>query len=160
MKINGPFMPKIPAPMRPNEAWTIDCAMLDWPHRPLVMLVIDVATRRPLSATVSLMVVEDIVATLQRLVRRSGRPEQVWMCYGVSYDSYDSRPLLDWAEQHRISLTRLPLQTKSVSERPFWDLSAFLRDKRHSTLVALGHGIERWRQSYDPAVSTISNVNQ
>jgi hypothetical protein len=163
MKIKTtPLMPNTPARhvTRRNQAWEIDFAMLDRPHRPFVMLVIDVVTRRPLSATVSLMVVEDIVATLQRLVRRLGSPEQVWMSYGVSFVSYDSRSLWDWAQQHRISLTRVPLQTKTESERLFRDLSAFLRDKRHSTLVAVGHDIERWRQSYGAAVSTVPNVNQ
>jgi hypothetical protein len=150
---NPPFLPKATARRvtRPNEAWEIDFAMINFSDRPFVMLVIDVGTRRPLSATVSIMVVEDIVATLQRLVQRSGSPEQVWMTYGVSYDTYDGRFLRAWAEQHRVSLTRLPLQTKAVAERLLCDLSAFLRDKRHSTLMALGHDIERWRQSYTPA---------
>jgi hypothetical protein len=163
MKFNStPPMRNAPAQQftRANQAWEVDFAMLDFAERPLVMLVVDVGTRRPLSATVSLAVVEDIVATLQRLVRRSGSPEQVWMTYGISYDSYDGRFLRAWAEQHRISLTRLPLQTKSVTERLFCDLSAFLRDKRFATLMELGHDIERWRQSYKATIPTIPNVDQ
>jgi hypothetical protein len=150
----------MPEHRRPNEVWEVDFAMLNFADRPLVMLVVDVGTRCPLSATVSLAVVEDIVAMLERLVRRLGRPQEIWMTYGVSYDSYDGRFLRAWAEQHRISLTRLPLQTKSVAERLFCDLNAFLRDKRHSTLMAVGHEIERWRQSYVATARPFPTVNQ
>jgi hypothetical protein len=40
-----------PHAARRNVAWAIDFAMLDFAHRPLVMLVVDIDTRRPLSAT-------------------------------------------------------------------------------------------------------------
>src|ERR1700694_777318 len=72
---------------RQNQAWAIDFAMLDFADRPFVMLVVDVGTRRPLSATMSLVVVEDIIAMLERLVRRLGTPEQVWMDYSLAYNS-------------------------------------------------------------------------
>ncbi|QOG19236.1 hypothetical protein [Bradyrhizobium sp. SEMIA] len=129
----------------PNEAWVIDSALLNFADRPFVMLVADVATRRPLSATLDHAVIEDLIATLQRLVAELGSPEQVWMDRGMWHHS----PLLrDWAEQHGISLINSPMQTKSIAERMLRDLDTFLRGKRPSTATALGDNIERWRQSY------------
>jgi len=152
-----PFMRTTPARQvtRPNEAWAIDFAILDFAQRPSVMLVVDVGTGRPLSATVSLVVAEDIVVVLDRLVRRSGSPEQVWMDYSISYNTDQGcfHPSLhDWAKQNRIWLTHdLMLQTRRVSERPLRKLEAFLRDKQFPTLIELGREIERWRQSYTAA---------
>lgn len=67
---------------RRNEAWAIDFAKLDLDRRPLVVMVIDVYTRRPLSATVTLSIAEDIAAGLGRLVRRSGCPHEIRIDHG------------------------------------------------------------------------------
>jgi ribosomal protein S18 acetylase RimI-like enzyme len=166
MKFNDqPFMPTTPRRRvtRPNEAWAIDFMVLDFAQRPFVILVADVGTRRPLSATVSHVVVEDIVARLERLVQRSGSPKQVWLDYSIAYNSHPGRfhqALQDWAEQHRISLTHDPMfRTRSVAEQLLRDLRAFLRNKHFPTLIELGHDIERWRQSA-AAAAPIPNVNQ
>ena len=143
---------------RPNEAWLIDTALLNFSHRSFVMLVADVATRRPLSATLLLLNIEDVVATLQRLVVRSGSPKEVWMDHGFWH--HHSPLLHDWADQRGISLVNSPVQTKSIAERMLCDLHAFLRDQRPSTVRALGDDIERWRQSYRPDVSTLPDIDQ
>lgn len=149
---------------RSNEVWSVDFMMLDFAGRPFVMLVVDVATRRALSATVSLAVVDDVIVRLERLVRRSGRPEQIQRDYDKAYNSTDGRfhpALQTWAQQHGISLTHDPmLQTQRISERPLRDLGAFLREKHFPTLMELGHEIERWRQSYAPAVRNVPDTNQ
>lgn len=147
-----------------NEAWAIDFAMLDFAAKPLVMLVVDVRTRRPLSATVSHMAMEDIIIRLERLVRRSGRPERIWMDYSSAYNTIEGHfhpSLQAWAQKHRISLTHdRMLLTRRISERPLRDLSASLREKSFTTLMELGHDIERWRQSYHRVARTMPNVNQ
>ena len=164
MKLNStPPMPKAPAQQftRANQAWAIDFAVLDFAERPLVRLVVDVGTRRPLSATLTLAVDDDIAAGLDRLARRSGRPEQIWLdnqyefCFGAAFRF--------WAEQHRISIIYVPMQMpqmKSLSQRLHGDLNAFLRDKRFPTLMELGHDIERWRQRYCAAAQPIPDVKQ
>lgn len=122
------------------------------------MLVVDVGTRRPLSATMSLAIADDVVATLERLARRSGYPQELWVDHGRE-DHF--RPIQTWSERHRITVTYGPSRrTKAAAERPLRDLSASLRDKRFPTLLELGHEIERWRQSYAPAAPTIPDVNQ
>nr|WP_249782454.1 MULTISPECIES: DDE-type integrase/transposase/recombinase [unclassified Bradyrhizobium] len=162
-----PFMSRTPAlrETRPSETWAVDFMVLDFPSRPYVMLVADVGTRRPLSAAVSLVVIEDIIAALERLVRRSGRPEQIWMDHSLAYRSLmgDFHPALQaWARRHGISVTASPTpRTTAAAERLLRDLSTFLRDKRFPTLMELGHDIERWRQSYVAAADThIPNVTQ
>jgi hypothetical protein len=160
---NLSFTPNAPAHqvMRPNQAWAVDFAVLDFAERPLVRLVVDVGSRRPLSATLTLGVDDDIAAGLDRLARRSGRPEQIWLdnqyefCFGAA--------LRFWAGQHRISIIYVPMQMpqiKSLSERLHQDLNAFLRDKRFPTLMELGHDIERWRQSYTAAAPSLPGNHQ
>ncbi|WP_407180408.1 glyoxalase superfamily protein [Bradyrhizobium sp. STM 3562] len=164
MKFDLRFKPMNPTRRvtRPNEAWAADFMALDFPDRPSVMLVADVGTRRPLSATVSVVVVQDIIATLERRVRRSGRPDEIWMEGNLAYNSPlgDFHPAVrSWAKQHRIRLTHDPmLRTSRVSDRLFRELTAFLHDKQFPTLIELGQDIERWRQSY--TVAAIPNVNQ
>lgn len=59
-----------------------------------------------------------------------------------------------WVEQHGSSLVNSPMQTKSMAERMFCELDAFLRGKRASTATALddclpGQGEERsWCLQY------------
>lgn len=166
MKSNHTFMQINPAhqKMRANQAWLIDFMVLDFTDRPFVMLVVDVGTRRPLSATVGLVVVEDIIAMLERLVRRSGRPEQVWLDHSLAYNSAlgDFHPALQaWAKHHRTLLTQVPmLRTKFVAERLLRDLSAFLRGKSYPTLMELGHDLERWRQQRAADTPSLSNADQ
>ncbi|WP_168195535.1 transposase family protein [Bradyrhizobium sp. NAS80.1] len=131
--------------------------MLDFAHRPLVMLVVDVGTRRPLSATVSLAIADDDVATLERLARRAGYPQEIWVDRAREYHF---RPIQSWSPLHRITLIYGPSpQTKSVAERLLRHLGGFLRDKHYPTLMELGHDIERWRQFRAATTSTIRNVN-
>lgn len=147
----------IKPPTRRNQAWAVDFAMLDVVHRPFVMMVADVGTRRPLSATVSLVVVEDIIIILERLVRRTGPPEQIWMDHNLAYNSVlgDFHPALQaWAKDRRVLLTHDRMLRTRVSERLFRDLSASMRGKSFPTLMELGHDIERWRQSYIAASGT------
>lgn len=160
-----PLVPMTSAnrPMRANETWAVDFMVLDYARRPFVMLITDVGTRRPLSATVSLMTVEDIIIRLERLVRRSASPQQIWMDYGTVYTVRPGcfHPVLQaWATHHNVRLAHSPtFATRCVSERLFTDLSTLLRDKKFPTLVELGHEVERWRQSYaavDRAASTIT----
>jgi transposase InsO family protein len=164
MKFNNPpFMPTTHARQvtRPKEAWAIDFTTLDFADRPLLMLVVDVGTRRPLSATVSLPNAEDVTAALGRLVRQSGCPDQIWI--DNHYEFRLGAALKSWAEQHRISITYVPMrmpQMRSLSELILRDLSVFLRDKRFPTLMELAHAIERWRQSYIGAARPLLDVNQ
>jgi transposase InsO family protein len=151
---NPPFMPKKPARQmtRLNEAWAVDFMVLDCAHRPLVMLVVDVGTRRALSATVSLAIAEDVVATLERLVRRSGRPQEIWVDDGRGYRFH---PVRVWSERHGITVTYGPSpRSKAVAERPLHHLRAHLHDKSFATLTELGHDIERWRQAYTAGIRT------
>jgi hypothetical protein len=112
-----------------------------------------------LSATVTFGIA-DIGTGLERLVDRSGRPEQIWL--DNYYKSRSDPALKSWAEEHRISiiyvLMQMP-QMKSLSERILRDLGAFLRDKHFPTLIELSHDIERWRQSY-AARPIPDNANQ
>jgi hypothetical protein len=152
MKLDStPPMPNAAAQQftRANQAWAIDFAVLDFAEGPLVRLVVDVGTRRPLSATLTLAVDDDIAAGLDRLARRSGRPEQIWL--DNRYEFRFDPALRSWAERHSISIIYVPMrmpQMKSLSERLLGDLSAYLRDKRFPTLMELGHDIEHWRQRY------------
>jgi hypothetical protein len=132
---------------RANQAWAVDHSVLDFPQRIFVRLVTDVGTRRPLSATLTFGVA-DIGAGLERLADRSGRPEQIWLdsCYESRFDP----ALRSWAEQHSIPIIYVRMlipQMKSVSERSFRDLGAFLQDNRSPTLWELGYEIERWRKT-------------
>jgi hypothetical protein len=125
------------------------------------MLVVDVGTRRPLSATMSLPDGEDVAPALGRLVRRSGCPDQIWI--DNHHEFRFGAALKSWAEQHRVSITCVPMrlpQMKSLAELTLRDLVAFLRDKHFPTLIELGHDIERWRQSYVAARSIPDNANQ
>lgn len=143
---------------RRNQAWAIDSAVLDFPQRIFVRLVIDVSTRRPLNATLTFGIA-DIGSGLERLVDRSGRPEQLWL--DSYYNSRFDPALKSWTEQHRISIIYVPTkmpQMKSLFERHHRDLSVFLRDKRYPTLTELGHDIERWR--YCTAEQHIPDVKQ
>ncbi|QAU48852.1 DDE-type integrase/transposase/recombinase [Bradyrhizobium guangzhouense] len=153
------FAPTPTLPTRPNEAWAIDFAMLDQDRRALVMMVVDVGTRRPLSATVCLPIVDDVVATMRRLVRRSGRPQEVWLDAGFRAD-----PMLQaWAREHSVLLVYTPAglpRMNNPAERILHHLASFLHGRCFPELMELGHEIERWRQSYKTAVRTIPEVNQ
>lgn len=139
-------MPMMPMPTRANETWAVDHAILDWPERLFVMLVIDVATRRPLSATVSLAVSEDIVATLERLTSRIGCPRQIWV---DNSSAYRWGLFQVWSRQRGIEVLHGPgPQARAVTERPLHHLCSSLHPKQIPTLMDLGHEIERWRQSY------------
>lgn len=150
--------------MHANRTWAVDFLVLNFVHRPFVMLIVDVGTRRPLSATVNLMTVEDILTGLERLVRRTPSPQQIWMDYCPVYTVRTGRfhPVLEaWAEHHNVQLAQGPmLAAKWVPERLFGDLSAFLRNKHFPTLIELSHDIERWRQSYIAADDAASTINQ
>ena len=71
-------MPNAPARKftRANQAWAVDHSILDSSQRIFVRLVTDVGTRRPLSATLTFGIA-DIGTGLERLVDRSGKPEQM-----------------------------------------------------------------------------------
>jgi hypothetical protein len=158
MKINHLMKPH---PTRRNQAWAVDFAVLDFAERPLVKLVIDVRTRRPLSATLTLAIDDDLPAGLDRLVRRTGRPEEIW--FDNQYEFCFGGALRFWAHQHRISIIYASMvmpQGRALSERLFRDLAACLGDKRFPTLMELGHDIERWRQRYCAAPQAIPNVDQ
>lgn len=142
-----------------NYAWAIDFAMLDLDRRPLLMMVVDVQSHRPLSVTATLAVPARVAATLERLVRREGAPEEIWTDHG--YDHRFHPALQALSERHRISIAYGPMPAiKTLAEPILHDLSVFLRDKRFATLMELGHDIERWRQSYKTATPTAPNVNQ
>lgn len=142
-----------------NYAWAIDFAMLDLDRRPLLMMVVDVQSHRPLSVTATLAVPARVAATLERLVRREGAPEELWTDHG--YDHRFHPALQALSERHRISIAYGPMPAiKTLAEPILHDLSVFLRDKRFATLMELGHDIERWRQSYKTVTPTAPNVNQ
>jgi hypothetical protein len=163
MKLNStPPMPNAPAQQftPANQAWAVDHAVLDFPQRIFVRLVTDVGTRRPLSATLTFGIA-DIGTGLERLVDRSGRPEQIWL--DNYYKARSDPALKSWTEQHRISIIYVPmrmLQMKSLSERLYRDLFTFLRDKRFPTVWELSHELERWRQHYCAATRPIPDVKQ
>jgi hypothetical protein len=141
---------------RANQAWAVDHAVLDLAERPLVRLVVDVGTRLPLSATLTLAVDDDIAAELDRLAPRSGRPKQIWLDNKFEFRSDPA--LRSWTEQHRISIIYVPMvfpQMKVLSERSFRDLGAFLKDTHPPTLRELSHDLERWRKSYAAGARTI-----
>jgi hypothetical protein len=143
---------------RPNQAWAIDFALLDLPQKSIVMLVIDVGTRMPLSATTLTRAIAGnvIATTLDRLGRRLGKPEQIWMDYGFANNS--GHALQKWARRRAV-LTHLGM-ISTVSERHFRSLGNCLRDKHFPTLVELGREMERWRQSYVAALQLSENANQ
>jgi hypothetical protein len=163
MKLNStPPMPNAPAQQftRANQAWAVDHAVLDFPQRIFVRLVTDVGTRRPLSATLTFGIA-DIGTGLERLVDRSGRPEQIWL--DNYYKSRSDPALKSWTEQHRISIIYVPMQMpqmKSLSERLYRDLGASLRDKRFPTVWELSDELERWRQRYCAAAQPIPDIKQ
>lgn len=143
-----------------HQAWAIEFAVLDWGCRPLLMMVVDVDahTSLPLSATASVAMPEDIVGMLERLVRRSAKPEEVWIDHGFGHGR---AALQSWAEQRRISINYGPmLRTRALTKPLLRDLAAFLRGNRSASLTELGHEIERWRQSYETAAPIVPNVNQ
>jgi|GEM_PF-6580227 len=143
-----------------NRAWAIEFATLDLDCRPFLMMVADiyVDARLPLSVTVSVAMPEDVVGALERLVHRSGKPEEIWIDHDLGHGR---AALRTWAEQRRISIVygSRP-RTKALTEPLVRDLGAFLHGKRFSSLIELGHDIERWRQSYGAADHTVPNANQ
>jgi transposase InsO family protein len=143
---------------RRNQAWAIDNARLDLGNRrPLIMMVVDVHSRLPLSLTVSPAVAGAIAKTLDRLVRRSGPLEDIW----IYRDSGLELALRRWAKFHRIGITRGPMpQMKTLAEPILSDLGAFLQHVRFPTRTQLGHGLERWRQRYTAGTPSISNANK
>jgi putative transposase len=153
---------------RPWDGWGCPTEILldrDWAHQSpsfqhsMSNLGTEVHyTRRPLSATVTLAIAEDIAAGLGRLVKRAGCPQEIWLdhAYDVKFG-----PLETWAERHRISITYgSSLRTRGLSERPLRDLSAFLRGKSVPSLMELGHDVERWRQSYTATAHIIPKANE
>jgi hypothetical protein len=160
MKFNAtPFISPARQLTCQNYAWAIDFAMLDLDRRPLLMMVVDVQSRRPLSATATLAVPERVAGTLERLVRREGTPEEIWTDHGFDHRFHPA--LQAWSERHRISITYGPMPAiKALAEPILRDLSVFLRDKRFATLMELGHEIERWRQSHTGAARPLPDVNQ
>lgn len=127
---------------RGNQVWAVDLALLDLPERPVLMLVIDVDTRRPLSATVSGAGSDDVVATLDGLSHRLGLPKEIWIDRGLY-------PVQAWSDRHGIDTRCGPdPRTRAVTEKPLRHLCAHLAGKHPATLMELGHEIERWRRSY------------
>jgi hypothetical protein len=154
-----PFMPPARQLTYQNYAWAIDFAKLDLGRRPLLMMVVDVQSQRPLSATATLAVPARVAATLERLVQREGAPEEILTGHG--WDHRVDPALQALSERHRISIAYGLLPAiKTLSEPILHDLSVFLRDKRFATLMELGHEIERWRQSYTGAARPLPDVNQ
>jgi hypothetical protein len=153
-----PFVPPARQLTYPNYAWTIDFVKLDLDRRPLLMMVVDVQSQRPLSATATLAVPARVGATLEQLVRREGAPEEILTCH--CWDHRVDPALQALAERHRISIAYGLLPIKTLSEPILHNLSVFLRDKRFATLMELGHEIERWRQSYTGAARPLPDVNQ
>jgi transposase InsO family protein len=143
---------------RRNEVWMIDIARLDVGSRlTSVMMVVDVHSRLPLSLTVSPAIAGAIATTLDRLVRRSGPLEDIW----IYRDSGLELALRRWAKFHWIGITRGPMpQMKTLAEPILSDLGAFLHDVRFPTRTQLGHGLERWRQRYTADTPSISNTNK
>ena len=95
-----------PHPTCRNQAWAIDFARLVLDRKPLVMMVIDVYTHRLLRAAVKPAIAESIAIELMQLVRRSGRPHQIWIDHEFDHSC---RPLRSWAEVHRIPVTHVPM---------------------------------------------------
>ncbi|WLA64924.1 DDE-type integrase/transposase/recombinase [Bradyrhizobium diazoefficiens] len=145
-----------PHPTRRNQAWAVDFAVLDAKGRPFVMIVVDVHTRLPLSATVSLGLADDFTAILDRLSRRLGFPEEIWIDGGRH-----AQALQTWAEPHGISVAHGPSpQIRAVTELRLRDLCMSLLRKGCASLMELGHEAERWRQSYPAIPKPFSEVNQ
>jgi hypothetical protein len=146
----------VPHVTRRNQAWAIDIARFDLKNRvPFVMMVIEVHTRLPLSATVSPATHCAAATGLDRIVRRSGPPNEIWI------DRSFEPMIRAWAEQHRIAVTYgQMLKVKSLAEPIFRDLGAFLRGNLFSNHAKLGLGVEKWRQSYAAAARSLPNVNQ
>jgi transposase InsO family protein len=145
---------------RRNQVWMIDIARLDVGSRlTSVMMVVDVHSRLPLSLTVSPAIAGAIAiaTTLDRLVRRSGPLEDIW----IYRDSGLELALRRWAKFHRIAITFGPmLKAKALTEPIFRDLGAFLRGNLFSTHAKLGLGLEKWRQSYAAAARPLPNAPQ
>ncbi|MHC2275353.1 transposase InsO family protein [Bradyrhizobium diazoefficiens] len=152
------YQPTKPLPTRRNEAWAVNVAKLDIPNRPTIMMVVDIGTRRLLSATVSLAVSEDIVATLERLTRRTGCPRQIWVDHS---STYRWGLFQDWSRQRGIEILHGPgPQARAVTEGPLRHLCSSLHAKHLPTLMELGHEIERWRQSYVAPARTAPELGQ
>jgi len=134
---------------RRNRAWMVDIARFDLKkHMRPVMMVVDVHSRRPLSATVSPAIASAITTTLDRLVQRLGSPAEIWIDRDFELDL----ALRYWAELHGIAITFGPmLKAKAVTEPIFRDLGAFLRGNLFSTHAELAVGLDKWRQSYAAA---------
>ncbi|UFW43317.1 hypothetical protein [Bradyrhizobium sp. WSM471] len=143
---------------RRNQAWAIDIAMLDLDGRPIVTLVIDVHTRRPLSATVSSELSGAVTDGLDQLVRSFDRPEAIWLDYIHDHAFF---PFLTWADRHGIPLVYgSPPATSALANAVLRDLGAHLQNKPLTTLMDLGHQIERWRESYSLAARTFPDIDQ
>jgi transposase InsO family protein len=144
----------LPATRR-NQVWMMDIARLDVGSRlTSVMMVVDVHSRLPLSLTVSPAIAGAIAiaTTLDRLVRRSGPLEDIW----IYRDSGLELALRRWAKFHRIGITRGPMpEMKTLAEPILSDLGAFLHDVRFPTRTQLGHGLEIWGQRYTAGTPSI-----
>lgn len=135
------YQPTKPLPTRRNEAWAVNVAKLDIPNRPTIVMVVDVGTRGLLSATVTLAAGQDVAHTLERLVRRSGTPREIWVDRGL-------RPLHVLTERYGFEVVSgAGSRIDAVTAPALLRLRAHLHDRRFASLVELGHEIERWRKS-------------
>lgn len=159
--MKSPSMIDIAAPQvtQEGQAWRVECVKLDvgGKRAPFIMLAIDIYTRQPQVAVVWSAAAKDVAAALDRLIRQWKPPQEIWIDNG-----FDDSALRYFSLQHRVAVVYTPPSPrwKALSAPIIRDLNAFLRDKPHPSLMALGHDIERWRQSYAAPARTIHNVNQ
>ncbi|OSI24884.1 hypothetical protein [Bradyrhizobium canariense] len=148
--------PTTPRAARPNESWTIEIAKLDVGIAGLyAMIVIDSQTRIPLSATLSLMIDEDMAATLDRLGRRSRFPDMIQVDHGFNLSAVRA-----WAIRHRLTIVcHADPRKKALAEPILRDLSAFLSGKSFPKLIELGNDLERWRHAHAAGARHLPSSN-
>jgi hypothetical protein len=130
----------------PKNEWYIELIPILAPNRPLILIAIDADLRRPLIATVTSGIAEDIFAKLDGIGRRVGYPKGVWLEFDTEIPLQAVR---EWAAQHHVSnhagatLVRWCAQTSI-----FEDLEKLLHGIRFSDFEELDRDLEEWRRNY------------
>jgi hypothetical protein len=134
---------------REKQVWRAELVRPELEGRPPILMVIDVHARRRLLTVLTAALAEDIASALDRLCRRAGRPEEIWIDQGFEF----CPALWRLSEQYGVTIVHIPPtpQWRAISEPIVRNLRRHISRKRHPTLTALNYHLKLWRQSYTPA---------